>query len=302
MDDVQYSQIHVHSKYSVNDLSGEGVIHRYIWPIERIMVKRLMLHPEKISRLSREMGISYVAITDHNTVPPYEDDRIIVSEEWGQRRGHASFIGVNRAVPPDCGYFSGIEPENPMDFYSAVRSAREMNAFVVINHPFKRDAWRWGDESYSLADAIEIWNGKWNSENARALLMMDKILGNGIRILPAAGNDFHTYIFDRLNENLIVTEDARDKYDFIYMMKNGDYSIVRDKGAPYIFINRDLEYRIGKYREGIQLRVITKENVNVLKNPAPRGRVEIQVGNFVRLELWNDSGPLSFSTPSFFKH
>ena len=83
-----FAQIHAHSRYSVNDMSGEGVMHRYVWPLERQIIKYLMLTPEKIAIESKKLGLSFVAITDHNTIPEIPEnfeEFLIPGEEWGQK-------------------------------------------------------------------------------------------------------------------------------------------------------------------------------------------------------------------------
>ncbi|MGC9204632.1 MAG: CehA/McbA family metallohydrolase [Thermoplasmata archaeon] len=303
MDDVIYSQLHAHSRYSVNRFSGEGAIHRYVWPLERQVVKYLMLKPEKISRMARVLGLSYVAITDHNTLPGYEDDRIIRSEEWGQRKGHANFINLKSAIPPECGYFRGIEPDEKIDFYVALNRARENGAMVVINHPFKRDSWLWGNDTYSLVDALEIWNGPWNSENEMALKLWNGLLEEGVKILPMAGSDFHTGLLDRLDMNLIVTEKSDDKHEFLKNLRASRYSITRDLNSPYIFLHDDLEYSIGRCTNGTEMRIITYKKNEKIRDPPCRGNLNnISPEVFLRLELWREGEPLSFSVPIFFKH
>ncbi len=68
-----YAQIHAHSKFSVNPLSVEGVIHRYVWPIEKLIIKNLILLPERIYKKAKKLGLRFVCITDHNTVPNITD-------------------------------------------------------------------------------------------------------------------------------------------------------------------------------------------------------------------------------------
>jgi len=106
-----YAQIHAHSKFSVNPLSGEGVIHRYVWPIERFIIKNLMLSPERIYKKAKKLGLRFVCITDHNTVPKIDknlQDVLIPSEEWGQKKGHANFISLSKPIDPDEGFFKNL--------------------------------------------------------------------------------------------------------------------------------------------------------------------------------------------------
>ncbi|PYB68419.1 hypothetical protein DMB44_03500 [Thermoplasma sp. Kam2015] len=65
---LTYVQMHVHSKFSINPLSGEGAFHPFLWPLERLVMKKAMLTPRQIVHLAMRDGIDIVDITDHNTV------------------------------------------------------------------------------------------------------------------------------------------------------------------------------------------------------------------------------------------
>lgn len=302
MKNIVYAQLHAHSRYSVNRLSGEGAIHRYIWPVERQVIKFLMLSPERIAMEAKKAGLSYVAITDHNTVPEIPDlfrDMLIQGEEWGQKKGHANFLNLNETIEPECGFFRGKEPLKPKNFADAIRIARERGSFAVINHPFKRDAWLWGNESYGLVDAIEIWNGPWNEENRKALNLWQDLLERGTKIFGITGNDFHVKRLYNLSENLVTMKNIQNKNEFLNSLKKGNYSMVKNKKSPIIFLSNDLQYTIENYSSDIEMRIFsfrTSEKLLAEKN----GSLDLKkYKNFVRIELWKNNEPLSFSNPIF---
>ncbi len=300
-----YAQIHVHSKFSVNPLSGEGVIHRYVWPIERLIIKSLMFSPEKIYRNAKKLGLRFVCITDHNTVPKIEEnfrDVLIPSEEWGQKKGHSNFISLFKPIDPDEGFFKKYKPKDPKDFLKAFENAKKQGAFIVINHPFKRDAWLWGMDSYSYAHAIEVWNGPWNPENSKALNLWQNLLENGIRIYATAGNDFHINFLHDLDKQLIVIKENVNEKDFLDKLKNGQFSIVKDRFSPSIFLHDDLTYEIENYKKDLTLKIISKKFIKKIQNPEVSGKVHLEfIESFVRLELWLSNDPQSFTNPIFLK-
>jgi hypothetical protein len=299
-DSVVYFQAHCHSRYSISRLSGEGVFHRVIWPAERQIMKALMRSPEQLAKLARKNNVQFVAVTDHNAVPMVAGDTLITGEEWGQTKGHANFINIKKQIDPECGYFRNRQPDHPKDFVAAANEAKKQGAFVSINHPFKRDAWRWGDESYGLADAIEIWNGKWNEENFRALQQWQALLLKGKRILCMAGNDFHlNHLFD-IGSQVLAFRNTTDRDALISNLWKGNYSLAKDTKSPVVFLDEDLKYKIENYSTNIELRIVSVNNSSVRINAGREGSVASEnAGKFIRLELWNEDGPLSFTNPVF---
>ncbi|MEM4170320.1 MAG: hypothetical protein QW037_01365, partial [Thermoplasmata archaeon] len=299
MNEIVYAQLHAHSRYSINNLSGEGVIHKYVWPIERQIIKNIMLKAEKIEKIAKSLGLSYVALTEHNTVPDYESDVIIKSEEWGQKKGHSSFINIKETINPECEYFKNFVPNPKLNFTEAAKKAKENGAFIIINHPFKKDLWKWGEESYEFVDAIEIWNGPWNNENEKAYHFWKKLIENKKRILPVAGNDFHIPYINKLNENLIVSPRTNSKEEFIKILKKGAYSITKNTFTPAVFINEDLEFEIINCKGEFIIKMVSNVIEKKISKNICKGNVDIEIKDFVYIELWKDNMPLSFSSPIF---
>lgn len=302
IDEIVYVQAHCHSRYSINKLSGEGVFHKVFWPVERQVMKALMISPNGLEKLAAKNNVRFVAVTDHNTVPSIKQGNhiLIAGEEWGQSRGHANFIGLTEAIDPECGYFKNVEPEEPKSFFEASAAARKQGAFISINHPFKKDAWLWGDESYSLADAIEIWNGKWNQENQKALNLWQNLLINGSKIWCFAGNDFHVnHLFD-ISSQVLAMRNASTNGLLMENLRSGHFSIARDTDSAVIFLSANLDYKVENYAEGLELRTISANHYINELNPKEEGHIETERDDkFIRLELWKDNQPLSFTNPVF---
>ncbi len=124
MNKVIYVQLHCHSRISVNRLSGEGVFHRYIWPLERFVTKALMKSQRSLLEYAISKGVDFIAISDHNMLTTdWSNERIIPSEERGQKKGHANFIGISRSIDPDDSFFKGKDPVSRKNFKEAFDEA-----------------------------------------------------------------------------------------------------------------------------------------------------------------------------------
>lgn len=301
-DKIVYAQMHCHSRSSINPLSGEGVFHQFVWPLERQIMKLVMRSPRGLMKLAARKGVNYVAITDHNRIPIItgDSDFTITGEEWGQSRGHSNFIDLEESIEPECGYFETIRPVKPKDFPTAAAEARKQGAFVSINHPFKSDSWEWGTESYGLADALEIWNGEWGEANEKALELWQSLLVNGLRIWCMAGNDFHVNHLFNIDSQVLAFDDVSTKFSLVAKLKNGKYSVARDTRSPVVFLGDDLRYRIEKYVDTLELRSVSSHLSETVDNPGREGSLDrSKLRDFVRLELWEGNDPLSFSNPVF---
>lgn len=297
-----YLQAHCHSRYSINRLSGEGVLHPVIWPVERQIVKIMMPSLKRISELARRKNVNFVAVTDHNTVPPVglEDTTLIRGEEWGQTKGHANFINITRAIDPEDSFFPKYKPEEPMDFSTASLEARKQGAFTSINHPFKRDAWQWGYESYTLANGLEIWNGEWNNENERSLKLWQALLVQGLKIWCMAGNDFHVNHLSDIGSQVLAFRNLPSKTSVIEELKKGNFSLAKNTKSDVVFLSQDLSYIIENYTAGLNLRIVSAKKSIVEKDPKEEGQIKTDPSDrFIRIELWRNDTPLSFTNPVF---
>lgn len=300
MNKAIYLQMHCHSRLSINRLSGEGVFHKYIWPFERMIVGILMKKPANLIRMANKAGVDFIVLTDHNAVTSVNEGAMIPGEEWGQKKGHANFVNLKRAIDPDSGFFKNKEPAAPKSFSEASAEARKQRAFISINHPFKSDSWLWGDESFSMADGIEIWNGNWNNENEKALKLWQKFLESGVKLWGTSGSDFHVKFYSKINSPLIAFETGKTKESVLDNLKNGQFSISKNQETPVIFLHEDLSYVIINYNGGLEMRALSKTKSEIISNPTERGNlIKDNYSEFVRLELWGRDGPLSFSNPVF---
>ncbi len=141
---------------------------------------------------ARETGLSWVVITDHNTVAHHPalaaigmpgflaiGGEEITSSDWG----HANAL-FSTALAPWTG--------SPQD---ALNAAAADGALTVLNHPYSGN-YGWTDWSVTNYCGIEVWNGPTvpqdDNANARTFRQWNALLANGRRVFGFANSDAHT--------------------------------------------------------------------------------------------------------------
>ena len=154
------------------------------------------LAPAELLELSRQAGLDFVAITDHNTVthqqelashpPTSQLPLVIAGEEVTTPGGHASVWGlgpnewVDFRVRSEDGRISDL-----------VESAHRYGALFSVNHPVSACiACGWTHEWVRGIDAIEISNGQ-HGELTGAVAIWDSLLRTGRRITAVGSSDWH---------------------------------------------------------------------------------------------------------------
>jgi predicted metal-dependent phosphoesterase TrpH len=154
--------------------------------------------PELIDRHA-DAGYDFVCITDHNSARAHHDlatiaeshpDMLLLfGNELTTLNGHANTLGIApgarfdfRLVPGD-----GRIP-------AIIAEAHAQDALFVVNHPFQNCpdcAWRYSEDEWAEADAVEVWNREWSETNRMAVDWWDTMLKAGRRIPAVGGSDYH---------------------------------------------------------------------------------------------------------------
>jgi PHP domain/PHP-associated len=148
---------------------------------------------------ARRLGLDFICVTDHNTSSHHaEIDQLNQSlrqplllrgEEITTYGGHTNAWGLPSGAWIDFRV-------RPGDNYQISRIAGQVHrtgALISINHPFALCggcAWSY-DSAARDFDAIEVWNGSWDSTDDLALAMWDKILQSGRHITAIGSSDSH---------------------------------------------------------------------------------------------------------------
>jgi hypothetical protein len=151
--------------------------------------------PEDVAAAARAAGLDFIATTDHNTSSSHgvwgslarDDLLIITGEEITTRNGHYLGLGLPPGEWIDWRYRA-----RDGDYLDAAQRIHGAGGIVVPAHPycaFVACRWKFG---YDQADAIEVWNGAWTTDDESAVDTWDSILLESVRgkerWLPAIGN------------------------------------------------------------------------------------------------------------------
>lgn len=143
-----------------------------------------------------------VCLTDplHNTSSSHgawdplagDDLLIITGEEITTRNGH--YLGLG--LPPGEWIDWRYRARDGGDYSDAARLIHRSGGIVVPAHPycaFVACRWKFG---YDEADAVEVWNGPWTTDDESAVDTWDSMLVESVRgkrpWLPAMGSDAHS--------------------------------------------------------------------------------------------------------------
>jgi len=148
---------------------------------------------------AKDARLDFISITDHNTFShhaeidrlacPQTDLLVIRGEEITTYGGHANAWGL----PANTLIDFRIQPGDEEAMARVVAETHRRGALISINHPFAACAgcsWSYDAEATGF-DAIEVWNGSWDSPDEEALAFWDKLLQKGRRITAIASSDSH---------------------------------------------------------------------------------------------------------------
>lgn len=149
--------------------------------------------PFAVAAALSEVGLDFVALTDHNNGTAYRsypaDSSVLAipGVEWTTLGGHANLLGVDRPL-------RDFRARDREDVRRLADEARARGALLSVSHPFEDSCkgcrWEWGFEDLPL-DAIEVWNGPWRPANAQAVDWWQSALSAGRRLPAIGGSDRH---------------------------------------------------------------------------------------------------------------
>lgn len=206
------SEIHTHTNHS--DASQT---------IEELLVK------------AKELGIEYLAVTDHNTMSAIENLEeldgiyhlnILRGIEWTTFYGHLLTLGYDKVTAIN---WSNV---GPLTMEENVKEIKNEGAIVGIAHPFRPGSpfctgcnWEYETLSLECFDFIEVWNGEnpqKDKYNMEAFRLWTNLLNKGHHIPATCGRDWHNNETDKDVAFLYtyIPKTAKDE-DFCYAIKNG---------------------------------------------------------------------------------
>ncbi|GIV77040.1 MAG: phosphoesterase [Litorilinea sp.] len=145
---------------------------------------------EQLVARARDLGLDFLAITDHNTVshhpflPTLADERLILipGQEVTTYRGHMNVWGTSRWCDFRC--------RTDQEMAAVIRLAHAHGGVCSINHP-KTGGPPWEYSTDLPVQAMEVWQGPWPHHNAESLALWDRLLAAGRRLPAVGGSDYH---------------------------------------------------------------------------------------------------------------
>lgn len=144
---------------------------------------------DEIVAYTRQVGLDYFALTDHNTISHWDDlarlndgaPLLIAGEEITMYGGHANVWGLEDWID-----FRGSDSEKVQQL---VTDAQRRGSLFSINHPDSPIPWL--HPAVRGYEAIEVWNAPWRWFNEPALLRWTAHLDSGERMVAVGGSDSH---------------------------------------------------------------------------------------------------------------
>jgi hypothetical protein len=146
---------------------------------------------DEIVRRAVELGLDFLAVTDHNTSTHHEElERLaglpitlIPGEEVTTYWGHANTWGLREWIEFRCA------DEETM---SRVRDyVLKRGGLISINHP-KCTGPPWLFEGWDGYPSMEVWQAPWRFHNWQSLERWDTMLQEGRRVVAVGGSDVHS--------------------------------------------------------------------------------------------------------------
>jgi hypothetical protein len=146
---------------------------------------------EEIVRNAIDLGLDFLAVTDHNTNTHHEEfDRLshlpiilIPGEEVTTYWGHANMWGLREWIDFRCADEDSIQ---------AVRKyVLRKGGLINVNHP-KCVGPPWLFRGWEGYPAMEVWQAPWRFHNWESLERWEALLRKGERVVAVGGSDVHS--------------------------------------------------------------------------------------------------------------
>ncbi|GLF97357.1 CehA/McbA family metallohydrolase [Streptomyces yaizuensis] len=189
--------------------------------------------PAEIAALARAAGLDFVNTSEHNTHAGHghwaqhagDDLLILTGEEVTTRNGHVLALGCDPGTFVDWRYRAR---ENRFGRFA--REIRRAGGLVVPAHPHATCVgcnWKFG---LGEADAVEVWNGSYATEDEVALQAWDAALARG-RWTPAMGSsDAHRHPDPVGTPQTVVLADGLSRREILAGLRRG-HSYVAESSA-----------------------------------------------------------------------
>jgi len=169
------------------------------------------VEPERVFSRCRELGLTPVFLTDHNTVDGAMRIRdrgpVVVGEEVMTEQGELIGLFLSEAIP------AGLSADD------AVRRIKAQGGLVYLEHPYDPFRRHLDEETIeSLAgsiDVVEVWNGR----SDRGLNREAEQLCAALDAAAGAGSDAHR--LGEIGSVYVEMEEFNGPQDFLVKLRRG---------------------------------------------------------------------------------
>lgn len=224
---------------------------------------------EELVYKAKELEISFLAITDHNTMSATEKIEeleekygihLIRGIEWTTFYGHMLTLGYDHLTAIN---WSKV---GPTSIEESIKEVKNEGAIVGIAHPYQIGSpfctgcyWEFETLNLDHFDFIEVWNGENPHKSKINKLAFEKwteLLNNGVRISATCGRDWH------------VTETTKQlAFLHLYLPENAttvDVKRAIKNGNSFISLGPKLEfYAENKCVSGDTISVVNQDSIKV---------------------------------------
>ena len=273
--------------------------------------------PLDIVRRAEELGLDFLAITDHNVVTQRArlkeiDTNLILipGYEVTTYFGHWNIWGAGEWVD--------FRITNAEQMQQAIDTARRRGFLVSCNHP-KPHGPPWSFDETGGYECVEVWNGPWQLFNQDALDFWETRLKRGERLTAVGGSDSHFLKRDhptKLGQPTLWVHCPNDPTprNLLNAIRAGQTFVSAGPDGPQIYVSSEISDRcvaeinlhlIGA--SGMTAEVITAQGC-VMALPAEQSNTEkaFQVdalnSPYVRVQLVQDGEVKALATPIYIAH
>jgi histidinol phosphatase-like PHP family hydrolase len=263
--------------------------------------------------LAWEQQLDFIFLADHNNTAqnilagPYQNLTVLPGTEWTHYKGHALFLGAEKALEDNYGVADFEEGKK------LVQKAKDAGAYTAIAHPLcPYLPWEWGldEDIVTQFDGLEVWNGVMHERNERAIHFWHGLLCKGKKIPITCGSDYHgpSLFYDVGMPCLNVYALSRSARDILAGIKRGNCFIsyipdgpevdiiVDNTGAigETVAVGSNISFLFANIKDGDEIQLITDTGTEKITNFfSNREKVERQYrdAKFVRVELFRSYAP-----------
>lgn len=183
---------------------------------------------------AEEAGLSFLAVTDHNTVSHHRAIErlqaetpltLILGQEVTTYLGHFNVWGTDRLID--------FRVAGNDDLERSLAAVAEQGAVASICHP-KHLGPQWELGVPETVTAVEAWGAPWVSANAESLAFWDGLVRRGRRITAVGGSDIHDFTARRGHSLATPTTWVPSGEDPLQAVRAGRVVVSQNPSGPLV--------------------------------------------------------------------